>query len=165
MTKTYRNIAGSLKNKIDSPPEDVVLGITHLRINGELVRLYKCPFCLFKNIHEDEITHHIRYKDNAEHDVDVDKLDKTLYNIPVVKKQSRYTYVKKEDLPLPSIRCIWCPYEDKVVRDLEWHFLEKHKDRLYQMKLRGYSHIHPYYTMEYRAEKAANLAKRKCGIV
>ena len=117
------------------PPEDVVLGVTHLRINGELVKLYKCPFCPFKNIHEDEITRHIRYKDNAEHyDVDVDKLDKNLYKVIVRKSKSHFVYVKKEDLPLPSIKCLWCPYEDKIVRDLEWHFLEKHKDRLYQMK-------------------------------
>jgi hypothetical protein len=87
-----------------SLPQDIVLGVTHLQINGELVQLYKCPFCNFRNIFEDEITHHIRYRDDVKHAVDVDKVDKKKYIVTKIKKEGHYTYEKKEDLPLPWIK-------------------------------------------------------------
>lgn len=43
------------------PPEGVILGVTHLWVGGEFVRLYKCPLCSFQNIHKDVINHHIKY--------------------------------------------------------------------------------------------------------
>jgi len=117
-------------------PPDIVLGVTHLVVNSELVRLYKCPFCDFKNIHEDEITHHIRYNEDSNHNVDVDKLDKKLF-IVTRRKESRYTDKKKEDLPLPWIKCPYCNYRDKVQRDVEWHIIENKKcrNKLYKMKI------------------------------
>ncbi len=42
-------------------PEGVHLGTTHLWVNEEFVRLYKCPLCSFQNIHKDVINHHIQY--------------------------------------------------------------------------------------------------------
>jgi hypothetical protein len=154
--------------------DNVILGVTHLLLNGQIVPLLKCPFCSFRNIHEDEITHHIKYKDDAKHDVDLDKLDKSTYL--VTKKESRYKYESKDDLPLPSIKCLWCKYEDKVERDLEWHILEQHKKRLYQMKATLKERHHDpvwtrdpfswiYTDVEYRLYKAVRLAKRKSGIV
>jgi hypothetical protein len=149
------------------PPEDVILGVTHLRIGGELVRLYKCPFCNFKNIHEVEITSHIKYKDDEKHAVDVYKLDKSLYI--VTKKEGHYTYEKKEDYPLPWIKCLWCDYRDKVERDLEWHFLEEHRSRLNKMIIPANewyitSYAWSYSDVESRLQRAVKLAKRKRGI-
>lgn len=147
-------------------PVDVVLGVTHVLVNGELIRLYHCPFCSFKNIHEDEITHHIRYRENSIHDVDVDKLDKNRYVTSISK--SRYHYEKKEDLSLPEIQCPWCDYKDKVERDLEWHILESPqcKTRLYKMKVpddeysvQSYAWSHS--DIESRLARAVRLAKRK----
>jgi hypothetical protein len=154
--------------------EDIVIGITHLKVNGELVRLFRCPFCSFKNIHEDEITHHIKYKDDISHNVDVDKLDKSCYI--VTKKESHYHYESKQDLPLPWIKCLWCDFWDKVERDIEWHFLEKHSD-----KKRGHNELFEdikfsryerrqawkhdpfsfmYSSLDYTLEKAVKLAKK-----
>jgi hypothetical protein len=44
-------------------------------------RFLKCPFCDFVNIHENTVIHHIRYTDDLLHEVDVDKIDKTMYVI------------------------------------------------------------------------------------
>ena len=155
--------------------EDVVLGVTHLSIGGELTRLYKCPFCNFKNIHLDEIKHHIRYNDDYKHDVDADKIDSKQFLVP--KKESKYTYTKKEDLPLPWIKCPWCDYKDKVERDLEYHILDNKKCRirLYKMKVSaGERRRDPVWTRdpyswvyddtEYRLYKAMRLAMKKSGI-
>ena len=60
----------------DNP--SVVLGVTHLLVDGELTPLLKCPFCNFRNIHEDTITHHIKFTDDTYHkDVDIEQLDKS----------------------------------------------------------------------------------------
>jgi hypothetical protein len=74
-----------------------------------------------------------------------------------------------------SIPCLWCDYSDKVERDLERHFLEEHRDRLYKMKAddaeRKYDTVWMkdpfswmYDNLEYRLYKATKLAKRKAGI-
>ncbi len=158
--------------------EDFVIGITHLKVNGELVRLFKCPFCSFKNIHEDEITHHIKYKEDINHNVDIGRLDKSCFI--VTKKESRYHYESKEDLPLPWIKCLWCDYRDKIERDLEWHILEKHTDKkhghneLFQpfkfsdhgtkaWKHDSFSFMHS--SLDARLEKAVKLAKKYSSII
>jgi hypothetical protein len=147
-----------------SIPDDVILRVTHLSLNGELVTLFRCPFCSFKNIHEDEITRHIRYKKGSKHNVDVDKLDKKTYI--VTKKPGHYTYEKKDDLPLPWIQCLWCDYQDKIERDLEWHFLEKHKSRLNKMMIPADEYYIDSFALsncsdiECRLQKATKLAKR-----
>jgi hypothetical protein len=164
--------------------DDIILGVTHFSINGELVRIYRCPFCSFKNIHEDEITHHIRYKEDFVHDVDVDKLDKNRYITSICK--SRYHYEKKEDLPLPEIQCPWCDYKDKIERDLERHILDNRdcRIRLYKLKVEVGERLNdPVWTREpfswmydnndydglhdnteYRLYKAMKLARRKSGM-
>lgn len=42
-------------------PEGVHPGTTHLWVNNEFVRLYKCPLCSFQNIHRDVINHHLKF--------------------------------------------------------------------------------------------------------
>jgi hypothetical protein len=152
--------------------DEVVIGLTHLSPGGELVRLFKCPRCNFRNIHEDEITHHIQYKDDPKHNIDVDKIDRQSY--VATKKESRYHYTSKEDLPdstWPWIKCLWCDYRDKLPRDLEWHFLVEHKDRLYATKVTPHERIRDtewrrdpfswmYSDLEYRLFKASRLAER-----
>jgi hypothetical protein len=136
---------------------------------GMTLSLFRCPFCSFRNIHEDVITHHIRYKQDSKHDVDVDKLDKKLYT--VTKNESSYAYGKKEDLPLPSIKCLWCSYTDKIERDLEWHFIEIHRKKLNGITVPPeerrndsewtrdpFSWMYP--DLEYRVYKALKLAKK-----
>lgn len=154
---------------------NIILGVTHLLLGDQLVLLLKCPFCSFKNIHEEEITHHIRYKEDSKHNVDVDKIDKKQYIVTKKEKESRYHYESKEDLPLPYVKCLWCDYRDKVERDLEYHFLEKHKDRLYKIKVSPHERRQDsvwtkdpfswmYDDIEYRLYKAVKLAKRKSGV-
>lgn len=153
---------------------DVILGVTHLLVDGRFVRLLKCPFCNFKNIHEDTITHHIRYKDDAKHWIDLPKLDKSKY-IVVSRKQSHYgPYLSKQELPLPSINCLWCGYTDKIERDLQWHFLENHRNRLYREIIltsverkrasRNDHFLFLYNSIEYILEKAVKIAKQKIGV-
>lgn len=150
------------------PPDDVVLGVTHLSMGGELIPLFKCPFCNFKNIHEEEIRHHIRYKEDAKHAVvDADKIDIKDFIVTKNKKEStsRYTYTRKEDLPdslWPWIKCVWCEYRDRLPRDLQWHFIEKHKNKLYDLD-ESY-HLDPSYSLhdiESTLDKALDIAKRK----
>lgn len=50
-------------------------------INYKLLQFLKCPFCDFENIHEETITHHIKYTDDLLHKVDVEKIDKSDYVI------------------------------------------------------------------------------------
>lgn len=165
----------TVRNMTEDVKTDVMLRGEHLLVGDQLVPLLKCPFCNFKNVHEEEITHHIMYKEDAKHNVDVDKINKKQYIMTKKEKESRYHYESKEDLPLPSIKCHWCDYSDKVERDLEYHFLEKHKDRLYKMKVSPQERRQdpvwtqdPYSWMyddiEYRLYKAIRLAKRKTGI-
>ena len=79
------------------------------------------------------------------------------------------------DLPLPFIKCTWCQYQDKVARDLERHFLEKHRSQLYRLEVSPsirkqdvdwirdpYSWM--YDDMEYRLYKATRTAKQQSGI-
>lgn len=138
---------------------------------GEVVPLFKCPFCSFKNIHEEEITHHIRYKEDTEHDVDVDAIDKKRYII-TTKKTSHYHYERKEDYPLPWLKCLWCNYRDKIERDLEWHFIEMHRRRLDAVKVlpderkkdpiwTRDSFSWMYSDLEYRIYKVMKLVRKK----
>jgi hypothetical protein len=157
------------------PPisEKVILGVTHLFVDGQLVRLLKCPFCNFKNIHEDTITRHIRHTDDSKHWVDLDKLDKNMYFVTSRKKSHYGHYASKQDLPLPWIRCLWCSYRDKVERDLSFHFLECHRHKLYKIKIgnvewRMIKQKDPFYFLYERVEfvldKAVRVAKLRDGI-
>lgn len=55
------------KNPWPEPPKGVLLGITHLWVDGEFVRLYKCPLCSFQNIHKEVINHHIKFAFDTYH--------------------------------------------------------------------------------------------------
>ena len=115
----------------DNP--SIVLGVTHLLVDGELTPLLKCPFCNFQNIHEDTITHHIKFTNDSQHKVvDIEQLDKGHYIVTrVAKKESPYgPYLSKAEIKLPWIRCLWCNYRDKIDFDLSLHFLEQHKKKL-----------------------------------
>ncbi|HEY7111099.1 MAG TPA: hypothetical protein VH415_16855 [Nitrososphaeraceae archaeon] len=141
----------------------------------EHLRVKKCPFCDFVNIHEDTITHHIRYTKDADHfGVDVEKLDKSSYNLVNTKlKRSPYEpYIRTEDLPLPWINCLWCDYRDKIKFDLSLHFLEDHKDELLaipitrKQRLAAKALAGDWYSrfespMEYRLDKAVGMAYQK----
>ena len=117
-------------------PADVILGLTHLWYEGKLVRFLKCPFCNFRNIHEDTITHHIRWTKDAKHDVDLNSLDKNRFIITKKQTESPYgPYISKEDLPLPWITCLWCRYRDKIEFDLSLHFLEEHKKEVMKLQI------------------------------
>jgi hypothetical protein len=87
-------------------------------------------------------------------------------------KPSARTKTGTQGLPLHTTRCLWCDYTDKVERDLEWHFLEEHRDRLYKMKADDEERrLDPVWTkdsfswmysnLDYRLYKAVKLAKRK----
>ena len=159
------------------PIDDIVIGETHLSIGGELVTLLKCPYCAFRNIHEEEIRHHIRYKDDSNHaGIDAAKLDRKLFIVIKNKKQSQAQqskgpifshspYIPKEDLPdslWPWVKCVWCSYRDRLPRDLQWHFIEKHKSKLYNLD--PVNHLDPSYSLhdiEESLDKALNIAKKK----
>lgn len=49
------------------PPPGIHLGTTHLWVNNEFVRLYKCPLCSFQNIHRDIINHHLKFAYDSYH--------------------------------------------------------------------------------------------------
>lgn len=147
-----------------------------LQIPKDDVHRYKCPFCNFRNIHEYEITHHIRYNEDAKHVIDVDKIDKKKYIVTKQQKQSKYQYTKKEDLSLPWIQCPWCSYKDKIARELERHILENKKCRIRLFKIKVSPEIRrsdPIWTRdpfswmyddtEYRLYKAMRLARKKSG--
>jgi hypothetical protein len=143
------------------PPN--VLEIECVQVGGELIPLLKCPYCKFRNIHEDTIIHHIKWNDNVVHQVNIDQINKNQF---FVIKQNKPE--SKEDLPLPWIKCLWCDYKDKVERDLEWHILEtpQCKTRLYKMKVpddeynvESYAWSHS--DIESRLARAVKLSKRK----
>jgi hypothetical protein len=71
-------------------PSDILRRIANSDLN-ELVQFYKCPYCNFRNIHEYEITHHIKYNNDPSHEVDVNKLDKHTF---IVTKKQRYKKAK-----------------------------------------------------------------------
>ena len=52
---------------IPKPPVGVKLGVTHLYYNNKFMELLKCPFCNFRNIHEDTMAHHIRFTKDKKH--------------------------------------------------------------------------------------------------
>lgn len=160
------------------PPN--LLEVECLEVAGESVPLLKCPYCKFRSIHQDVILHHILWKDDIPHQVDITRVDKNRFFIPKSKRQDA-----KEDLPLPWIKCPWCDYKDKIERDLEWHFIQsKCRIRLYKMKVEPYELSEEYtispgdrlkdwewntnrfseYNTEYRVKKAMELARRNSGI-
>jgi len=161
-----------------TPP---VIGLTHLLVSGNPVKLQKCPFCNFRNIHEDTITHHIQYTNDAKHDVDIYQLDKSSYILTAALRKSPYgPYVRKEDLPLPWIRCLLCNYRDKIEFDLSLHFLEEHKKQLMAIPITRKERLAAkalikdpcarFFAkfespMEYRLDKAVKIAKEKSGEV
>lgn len=90
----------------------------------------KCPFCDFINIHEDTITHHIKYTDDDVHTgLNIEKL-----TYPVVEKQKSSSpwgpYISKDEIKRPWIKCLWCSYKDKIEFDLSLHFLQKNRKQL-----------------------------------
>jgi hypothetical protein len=151
-----------------SPQHPNLEDIKCVRLDGKLVPLFKCPYCKFRNVHEDIIIHHILWKDDILHQVDIDKIDKNRFFIHKNKIQSHYTYVKKEDLALPWIKCLWCNYRDKVERDLEWHFLEQHGYKVkYDYRwctIASTIRFRYNYTLEQKLTAATRLAKLKSGI-
>jgi hypothetical protein len=93
----------------------------------------------------------------------------------VTKKESPYHYENKEDYPLPWIKCLWCDYRDKVENDLGHHFEDKHRQRLYRIKVSPEERRKDldwtrdpfswmYSNLDYRVYKALKLAKRKSNI-
>lgn len=111
----------------------IILGVTHLLLpHSKPVSLLKCPFCDFRNIYENTITHHIRWTGDAAHTgMHINKLDKSSYVVAEKPKGSPYgQYFSRENLPLPWINCLWCDYRDKIAFDLSLHFLEEHKEEL-----------------------------------
>ena len=61
---------------------------------------------------------------------------------------------KIKEVGLPPIPCIFCSFSDPIEFDLVNHHLERHKPELFKLPIGKGS-------MEYRAEYAVNLAKRK----
>lgn len=49
------------------PPVGVILGESHLWVDGRFTPLLKCPYCNFRNIHPDTMTHHIRFTVDKSH--------------------------------------------------------------------------------------------------
>jgi sarcosine oxidase delta subunit len=159
-------------------PSDIILGVTHLLVNGRPERLLKCPFCNFRNIHEDTITHHIQYTDDVKHDVDINHIDKSQYIVTrTANNESPYgPYLSKAELKLPWIRCLWCNYRDKIEFDLSLHFLESHKAELMTIPITRRERLAAkalikdpaarFFAkfespMEYRLDKAVSIAKQK----
>lgn len=154
---------------------EILVGVTHLLVNGKPERLLKCPFCDFRNIHEDTITHHIKYADDVKHDVDINQLDKSCYIVTRTSRESPYgPYVSKEEIKCPWIRCLWCSYKDKIEFDLSLHFLEEHKRELLAIPITRRERLAAkalikdprarFFAkfespMEYRLDKAVKLAK------
>jgi hypothetical protein len=81
-------------------------------------------------------------------------------------------YQDKEGLDLPWIGCLFCNYQDKLEFDLSLHMLEEHREELLQLpitrqerraakELSGDFFAKFEGAMEYRVDKAAEIAKRK----
>jgi hypothetical protein len=104
----------------------LIIGTTHLIVNGKLVSLLKCPFCnLLPNIHVEVIENHIRLTHPKRSSRVSDYYPKG------VRGSSPYSpYITKEEIKLPWINCLWCNYRDKIQFDLSLHFLEDHKSEL-----------------------------------
>ena len=147
-------------------PPNIILGVTHLLVDGQYTPLLKCPFCNFlRNIHVDVIEQHIR----------IDHPGKRYQVSDFYPRVIRYTSpygpnITKEEIKLPWIRCLFCRYRDKIEFDLSLHMLEEHKQKLLQLQisyqdhsklLRSDAFARFYSRMEYRLDKAIEIAKRK----
>jgi hypothetical protein len=141
------------------------IGITHLIIDGNLVRLLKCPFCKsFRNIYVLEMNHHILFTHPGR------SCSVSAYYPKDVQGYGHY--ITKEEIKLPWINCLWCDHRDKIEFDLSLHFLEEHKkellaipitqkERLAAKALSGDWYARFESPMEYRLDKAVKLAKEK----
>lgn len=144
----------------------VILGVTHLLVNGQHTPLLKCPFCnLLRNIHVDVIKQHIR----------IDHPGKSYHVLDFYPKVIRYTSpsgpnITKEEINVPWIRCLFCRYRDKIDFDLSLHMLEEHKRKLLQLEISYQDHskllqsdpfARFFGRIEYRLDKAVEIAKRR----
>jgi hypothetical protein len=147
-------------------PPNVILGVTHLIVNGQHTPLLKCPFCNFlRNIHVDVIEQHIR----------IDHPGKRYHVSDFYPKVNRYTSpygpnITKEEIKLPWIRCLFCSYRDKIEFDLSLHMLDEHRQKLLQLEISYQDHFKLlqsdpfakfYGRIEYRLDKAVEIAKRR----
>jgi hypothetical protein len=149
----------------------VILGVTHLLVNGQHTPLLKCPFCNFlHNIHVDVIEQHIRIDHPGKSYQVADFYHKG------VRASSPYgMYLLKADLNTPWIRCLFCNYRDKIEFDLSLHMLESHKHKLLRIpisaKFRTETHLFkkPYArhfskfagSMEFRLDVAVEMAREE----
>lgn len=144
----------------------VILGVTHLLVEGQHTPLLKCPFCNFlRNIHVDVIEQHIC----------IDHSGKSYLVSDFYPKVIRYTSpygpnVTKAEINRPWIRCLFCRYRGKIEFDLSLHMLEEHKQKLLQLQISYQDHskllqsdafARFYGRMEYRLDEAVEMAKRK----
>jgi hypothetical protein len=148
---------------LDSVPP--IIGVTHLIVNGKLVRLLKCPFCKsLRNVYVEEMNHHVKFTHPGRSCRASDFYPKGV--------QGYSPYITKEEIKLPWINCLWCDYRDKIEFDLSLHFLQEHKEgllaipitrkeRLAAKALSGDWFARFESPMEYRLDKAVKLAKEK----
>lgn len=147
-------------------PPNVILGVTHLLVDGQYTGLLKCPFCNFlHNIHVDVIKQHIQI-DHPGKSYSVSDFYPT-----IIRHTSSYgPYASKEAIKHPWIRCLFCRYRDKIEFDLSLHILEEHKQKILQLEISYEEHsrlLHSdpfakfYGRLEYRLDKAVEIAKRR----
>jgi hypothetical protein len=144
----------------------VIVGVTHLLVNGQHTPLLKCPFCNFlHNIHVDVIEQHIR----------IDHPGKSSHVSDFYPKVIRYTSpygpnITKEGINVPWIRCLFCRYRDKNEFDLSLHMLESHKGKLLRLQIPHRDHdklgqrdpfAQFYGKIGYRLDEAVKIAKRR----
>ena len=84
-------------------------------------------------------------------------------------------YIRKEDLPLPWITCLWCSYRDKIEWDLSLHFIEEHKSKVLKLPIgfedrrRVFSRLEPsirFFSkfeplIEFKLDVAVEMAKEE----
>lgn len=147
-------------------PTNVILGVTHLLVDGQNTPLLKCPCCNFlRNIHVHVIEQHIRI-DHPGKSYSVSDFYPT-----VVRRTSPYgPNITKEEIKLPWIRCLFCRYRDKFEFDLSLHMLEEHKHKLLKLEISYQDHSKLlqsdsfakfYGRIEYRLDKTVEIAKRR----
>ena len=134
---------------------------------------FKCPFCSFINIHQDTIKHHIRWTRDKNH---VDSIHVRSNFSHIVTRQPNSSpygpYIRKDELKLPWINCLFCDYRDKIEFDLSLHMLEFHREDLLRLpiyrrerkaekKMSGNFYALFEVPMEYRLDRAVEMAKRK----
>ena len=120
------------------------------------------------------ITHHIEFTKDANHNVDLKRIDKSRYIVTGSETSPYGPYVSKVNLPLPWINCLWCDYRDKNKFDLLLHFLEEHKDELLAIPITSQERLAAkaliqdprarFFAkfgspMEYRLDKAVGMAE------